>query len=745
MKRLLWGTALSFAVAFGLGAWYGIHRAAVARADRWALQREENAAEALLDKPVKFYGKEITLAELRELVAVETGLEVTFDMEAISPLPERLPGLQGFKFEEGNWPPPDPLEYLIRLPGGTLSLRQGLAHVLTPLDLCCEARGSSLVITTHEEAASHLRTAVYPLPQPTLAKTDERDWAGLLPSLIRPEGLDNVGGAGHIEAVPGALVVVQTPSIHGRVRRLLDALGRLEFDSGSLQPRLIDTTMVNAIGDLRRERAGSALLTIAYPVHDLVLVNGRADFDPLMELIDQFSRQVSPDVWSYYGPTNVFSDRWLIVAQPPVVHEQLEAFLSRLRRGIAEGGQPLVVGAPELSPAKQRIRDALARPIALDYDNVPLDEVCSRLSSELGISVVLNAERVQEHGVRVNHPITWHLSEVPLKSQLFWMLRELDLAWMVRGESLVITPTEDAQSQLITAIYDARSLTDPDLGLPGGLPLVENLVRRLARPDSWDEVGGPGSMNDFQGLLVVTHDPEVHEELEQLLTALAAHCRPRAATAGEQLRVVRVSPSASCDRIEQALDTPISAEYCGLPLDELLRDLARRLDLPVVFDQPAVVAEGYDFKECVSISIRDRTLGSVLDELLARGQFTYELRDDVLFFTFKSRPDSQLQTRLYQVADLVQADGPSSLDQLATRISDRDALLYRQGPWLVLPMGGEWLAVSADWHTHQEVADALAEERTGQPTRRASERAERQRMLDFDRLRKAAEPDPFAP
>jgi hypothetical protein len=83
MKRLLLALILLFAATFGIGAWYSTHRAAVARAERWQVQREENAAEALLDQPIRLYGTQITLDNVRELIAVETGLEVTIDEEKI--------------------------------------------------------------------------------------------------------------------------------------------------------------------------------------------------------------------------------------------------------------------------------------------------------------------------------------------------------------------------------------------------------------------------------------------------------------------------------------------------------------------------------------------------------------------------------------------------------------------------------------------------------------------------------------
>ena len=385
---------------------------------------------------------------------------------------------------------------------------------------------------------------------------------------------------------------------------------------------------------------------------------------------------------------------------------QVESLLTRLRRGIATGGDPVVAEWQPEAAAHERIRAALCRPLALDYDRVPLREVFERLAAELQIQILLDERRLRESRVSTDLPITWHMPAIPLGSQLYWMLREPDLMWTIRDECLVITTTAETEWQHAPRIYDVRNLTDPDLGLPGGFAVVQPLIEKLVA-DSLSPYPNWRAREEIQGLLVVSESPQVHEELERLLVALETHCR-RPSPHDNGPREVRIDPSPSAERIERILGEPISVNYCGVPLKEVLRDLTSRLELPVAFDQAALDIEGFDFREFVSTSVHERPLVDVLDELLRPTQYDFDVRRDVLFFTFKAqRNDEALQTRLYRVDDLSppQQSKRSLLQEL---IDETFWVELQKGPGAVVRIGTNWLAVSADWRQHHWISKSLA-------------------------------------
>lgn len=185
----------------------------------------------------------------------------------------------------------------------------------------------------------------------------------------------------------------------------------------------------------------------------------------------------------------------------------------------------------------------------------PLSDLVEVLSTALDGPVVLSHRKLEEAAISLETPVSYNLKNVALKSGLRHVLRELDLTYLIRDDALVITTPEDAGSQLETRVYDCRDLMklaspvrkviqpEPakpgaDIGVPG-IPAkatqkkdeagaeggydISDLIKVMTTtvaPDSWDEVGGPGSIYDFKGLVTVSQTQDVHEQVEKLLNLL---------------------------------------------------------------------------------------------------------------------------------------------------------------------------------------------------------------------------------
>lgn len=64
-------------------------------------------------------------------------------------------------------------------------------------------------------------------------------------------------------------------------------------------------------------------------------------------------------------------------------------------------------------------------------------------------------------------------------------------------------------------------------GLGGdGMPLTEaerraeslkKLISTAVKPESWSDVGGLGTISEYNGLIVVNHTPKVHQKIEDVL------------------------------------------------------------------------------------------------------------------------------------------------------------------------------------------------------------------------------------
>jgi hypothetical protein len=116
------------------------------------------------------------------------------------------------------------------------------------------------------------------------------------------------------------------------------------------------------------------------------------------------------------------------------------------------------------------------------------------------------------------------------------LLRDLGVTWIVRDEALVITAPEKAEEDQEIRVYPVADLVcDSD---PCG-QLVPNdgkdfstlidLIESTISPDSWESVGGPGSIEPCRNadVLAVSAGPQTHEEIEHLLTRLRAEMAPQ--------------------------------------------------------------------------------------------------------------------------------------------------------------------------------------------------------------------------
>lgn len=229
----------------------------------------------------------------------------------------------------------------------------------------------------------------------------------------------------------------------------------------------------------------------------------------------------------------------------------------------AEARQARGVLSPEM-------REKIEKRVDVNFVDTPLGDVVQFLSDLVGAQIVLQRSALSDVGVEVDTPVTLNLTNVRLRTALDFLLRDsgLDLDYTVRDDVLVITTVEETERWPITAVYDVSRLiggpraphgplpgspgslgydggemmtVDPNdqfgFGLAGVVPgsgmsmpssptmgrahqLIDVLTRSVV-PESWEEVGGVGSIREFQGKLVVRQSLRGHLELESLLQQLA--------------------------------------------------------------------------------------------------------------------------------------------------------------------------------------------------------------------------------
>jgi hypothetical protein len=156
--------------------------------------------------------------------------------------------------------------------------------------------------------------------------------------------------------------------------------------------------------------------------------------------------------------------------------------------------------------------------------------VLKYLSDTLKVQFHVNQRALAEAGIGVDTPVSISLKEVTASTVLRLVLQSTDVAldFVERDGFILVSTVEDLDRVTEVRVYPmAPGMEGSSGGLGGGLLAEDSPRSRLmglimdsVESDSWAEVGGAGSISEFNGLLVVKQSARVHEKVEDLLNML---------------------------------------------------------------------------------------------------------------------------------------------------------------------------------------------------------------------------------
>lgn len=196
-----------------------------------------------------------------------------------------------------------------------------------------------------------------------------------------------------------------------------------------------------------------------------------------------------------------------------------------------EGGKAIgyVVSGPGATIAEQQIERVLDTPTTLKFSETPLEDVATAIGQLHHIPVRLDSKALDDIGVGTDTPVTFAARGTSLRSALQLILKQVGLTFMVSNDSLMITTPEECESRLTTVLYPVTDLVSfrDTKGEPWeDYDSLIDLITSTVQPQSWDSVGGPGSINGFAvgkvNTIVLSQTQEVHREIAALLERLRA-------------------------------------------------------------------------------------------------------------------------------------------------------------------------------------------------------------------------------
>jgi hypothetical protein len=201
-----------------------------------------------------------------------------------------------------------------------------------------------------------------------------------------------------------------------------------------------------------------------------------------------------------------------ILAKPPKQLDGAEAGKQELCRCVAGDAQ-----------AVAKIENVLRGPLhssGIDFTDTPLEEVLNLLQDEYNIPIQLDKPALEEIGLGADEPITVKLNSISLQAALRLMLKAKQLTYIIQDEVLLITTPEEAESILVTCVYDVRGLISGTRGKSFD-ELIDTIVSCVATETWAENGGGEAEIRPLNpGLLVITQTRAVQEEIRGLLGAI---------------------------------------------------------------------------------------------------------------------------------------------------------------------------------------------------------------------------------
>lgn len=172
--------------------------------------------------------------------------------------------------------------------------------------------------------------------------------------------------------------------------------------------------------------------------------------------------------------------------------------------------------------ARRLIEEALKKETSIDIDDGTLLDAIRQLHETAGVNIAVDTRALEEEGVSTDAKVSIHVAGVSLRSVLKLLLTEHNLAVLIEDEVLKVTSRQRAEGRQIVVAYRVSEFVDQSPDDQAGFDELISLITTVVEPDSWQEVGGNGSVaaNLPTKALVIRQTQDVHEQIQQLLSAL---------------------------------------------------------------------------------------------------------------------------------------------------------------------------------------------------------------------------------
>jgi hypothetical protein len=316
------------------------------------------------------------------------------------------------------------------------------------------------------------------------------------------------------------------------------------------------------------------LITRVYPV-PAGTVSGDSITDDAEDLANLISTTIEADSWDDVGGPGVVESAGgaIVVHHTHEIQQRIGSLIGRINA--LKDGPERAFSLDDWAAEESLVRRKLHRLDSVDFRDEPLDKALQTIGTRHQLEFLIDRNQVEEAGIALDTPITYAIEDSTIGTILSDLLQDISLTFEISGERIWVT-TSGSCDWSCTWFYDVRDLLDQ--GPEFGSDELIDVITTNVEADSWDDVGGPGTLATLNGnWLVVSQSPDVQYEVQQLLARMRAILHP-----GSEVDRLWLSQADDVSlAVEEALDREVTLKYAEAPLCDVCDDLSRRLKIPV--------------------------------------------------------------------------------------------------------------------------------------------------------------------
>src|SRR5262249_18507794 len=113
---------------------------------------------------------------------------------------------------------------------------------------------------------------------------------------------------------------------------------------------------------------------------------------------------------------------------------------------------------PPLTKKEEAIMEALRTPIPVDFKKARFEDVMDHLEKQSGVHFLFDKGTLEQAGVSYDSTISMSARGVSLRTVLKKVLGELNLAYVLKDETIQVVTREEAKRMLVARTYSIADL-----------------------------------------------------------------------------------------------------------------------------------------------------------------------------------------------------------------------------------------------------------------------------------------------